>query len=121
MKQSINIQDTFLNQIRKDSVPVTIFLVNGFQIKGIIRGFDNFTIVIDSDGKQQMIHKRYIYFYAARAVSLMPMEEKQEEETRGINFFLKTQRRLGFLYLIELVSIVFKYKEYFRNFSCFYK
>ena len=51
----INLQDNFLNQVRKDSVSVTIYLVNGFQIKGIIRGFDNFIVMIDTMGKQQMI------------------------------------------------------------------
>ncbi len=80
MKQSINIQDTFLNQIRKESVPVTIFLVNGFQLRGVIRGFDNFTIVIDSDGKQQMVYKHAIStFTPARPVSLMSEEVKEEQ------------------------------------------
>ncbi|MCY9594063.1 RNA chaperone Hfq, partial [Paenibacillus chitinolyticus] len=48
MKQSINIQDNFLNQLRKESIPVTVYLTNGFQIRGLIRAFDNFTIIIDS-------------------------------------------------------------------------
>ena len=43
----INLQDTFLNQVRKENVPVTIHLVNGFQIKGNVKGFDNFTVVLD--------------------------------------------------------------------------
>ena len=47
MKQ-INLQDSFLNQVRKENVPVTVHLVNGFQIKGNVRGFDNFTVIIDS-------------------------------------------------------------------------
>lgn len=77
MKNTINIQDTFLNQIRKDQVPVRIYLVNGFQLSGIIRGFDNFTIVIDSEGKQQMVYKHAIStFTPARPVSLMAPEEK---------------------------------------------
>lgn len=75
MTKSINIQDTFLNQLRKDSVPVTVYLTNGFQIRGQIRAFDNFTIVIDSDGRQQMIYKHAIStFTPARNVSLMPQE-----------------------------------------------
>ena len=56
----INLQDTFLNQVRKDGVPVTIHLMNGFQIKGLVRGFDNFVILMDSMGKQQMIYKHAI-------------------------------------------------------------
>ncbi len=56
----INIQDTFLNQARKENVIVVIHLVNGFQLKGLVRGFDNFTVVIESLGKQQMIYKHAI-------------------------------------------------------------
>ena len=78
MRQTINIQDTFLNQIRKESVPVTIYLMNGFQIRGLVRGFDNYTIVIDSEGKQQMVFKHAIStFTPARAVSLMCSEEEK--------------------------------------------
>jgi host factor-I protein len=60
MSKSINIQDTFLNHLRKDSVPVTVYLTNGFQIRGVVRAFDNFTIVIESEGRQQMIYKHAI-------------------------------------------------------------
>ncbi|WEK55803.1 MAG: RNA chaperone Hfq [Candidatus Cohnella colombiensis] len=60
MNKSINIQDTFLNQLRKDSIPVTVYLTNGFQIRGVVRAFDNFTIVIDSEGRQQMVYKHAI-------------------------------------------------------------
>lgn len=76
MANSINIQDTFLNQIRKENVPVTIYLVNGFQLRGFIRAFDNFTIVIDSEGKQQLVYKHAIStFLPQRPVSLMPETE----------------------------------------------
>ena len=57
MKQTINIQDTFLNHLRKENIAVTIYLVNGFQLRGYIKAFDNFTIVIDSEGKQQLFYK----------------------------------------------------------------
>lgn len=60
MKSSLNLQDVFLNQVRKEHVPITIFLVNGFQIKGMVKGFDSYIIVIESDGKQQMIYKHAI-------------------------------------------------------------
>ena len=59
-KNQINLQDAFLNQVRKDTIPVTIYLVNGFQIKGLVKGFDNFTVVLDVEGKQQMIYKHAI-------------------------------------------------------------
>jgi len=60
MAMKNNIQDVFLNTARKENVPITIHLVNGFQLKGNIRSFDNFTIIIDSMGKQQMIYKHAV-------------------------------------------------------------
>lgn len=60
MKNNINLQDVFLNQVRKDGTSITIYLINGFQLKGIVRGFDNYTIVLDSDGKQQLIYKHAV-------------------------------------------------------------
>jgi len=60
MQRNINLQDVFLNAARRDRTLCTIFLANGFQIKGIVRGFDNFTVVVDSDGKQQLIYKSAI-------------------------------------------------------------
>jgi len=59
-KNQLNLQDFLLNQMRKENIPVTVYLVNGFQLKGLIRGFDNFTVVLDSEGKQQMIYKHAI-------------------------------------------------------------
>lgn len=52
MQKTQNLQDSFLNQVRKDKLMVTMFLMNGFQLHGIVRGFDGFTVVLDSDGKQ---------------------------------------------------------------------
>ncbi|MFY9285299.1 MAG: RNA chaperone Hfq [Tissierellaceae bacterium] len=60
MKQNINLQDLFLNKARKENVTLTVFLVNGYQIKGLVKGFDNYTLVLDSDGKQQLIYKHAI-------------------------------------------------------------
>jgi len=59
-KSAINLQDAFLNQVRKENLPVTIYLVNGFQLKGIVKGFDNFTVVLEFEGKQQMVYKHAI-------------------------------------------------------------
>lgn len=64
MKQSINIQDQVLNQLRKEGIYVTVFLLNGFQIRGQVKGFDNFTVLIESDGKQQLIYKHAISTFA---------------------------------------------------------
>ena len=60
MGKSVNLQDYFLNQVRKEGISVVIYLVNGFQTKGLVNGFDNFTVVLDSDGKQNLIYKHAI-------------------------------------------------------------
>ncbi len=60
MSETINLQDAILNEVRKDRVPVTLFLMNGFQLRGIITGFDSFVVVLVSDGRQQMIYKHAI-------------------------------------------------------------
>ena len=60
MQSRQNLQDIFLNQARHNKMAVTVFLVNGFQLKGVVRGFDNFTVVLDTEGKQQMIYKHAI-------------------------------------------------------------
>ena len=60
MSDAINLQDAILNEVRRDRVPVTLFLMNGFQLRGVISGFDSFVVVLVSDGKQQMIYKHAI-------------------------------------------------------------
>ena len=60
MSDIINLQDTILKEVRREKVPVTLFLVNGFQLRGVISGYDNFVVVLISDGKQQMIYKHAI-------------------------------------------------------------
>ena len=57
MSESINLQEAILNECRKEKVPVTLFLMNGFQLRGIVTGHDSFVVVLVSDGKQQMIYK----------------------------------------------------------------
>ncbi len=56
----INLQDSFLNQVRKENIPVVIYLVNGFQLRGSVKGFDNFTVIIENEGKQQLVYKHAI-------------------------------------------------------------
>ena len=71
MQKTQNLQDTFLNYIRREKIPVTLFLMNGFQLRGIVTGFDAFVILLQSDGKQQMIYKHAISTVApVRAVTL---------------------------------------------------
>ena len=60
MSDAINLQDAILKEVRRDRVPVTLFLMNGFQLRGFITGFDSFVVVLVSDGKQQMIYKHAI-------------------------------------------------------------
>ena len=60
MSETTNLQEAILNEVRRDHVPVTLFLMNGFQLRGVITGFDNFVVVLVTDGKQQMIYKHAI-------------------------------------------------------------
>jgi host factor-I protein len=77
MKHSppINIQDIFLNLMRKKGVEGTVFLVNGFQVRGKIKAFDKFTIVLDSNGKQQVIFKHAV----STVVPDSPIEWEKEK------------------------------------------
>ena len=71
MQKTQNLQDAFLNYSRREKIPVTLFLMNGFQLRGVVRSFDSFVVLIDADGRQQMIYKHAISTVApARPVSL---------------------------------------------------
>ena len=73
MQKTQNLQDAFLNYIRREKIPVTLFLMNGFQLRGVVRSFDSFVVLIDAEGRQQMIYKHAISTVApARPVSLEP-------------------------------------------------
>jgi len=75
MQQKANLQDMFLLRARRDRIPVTMFLMNGFQMRGTITGFDAFVVILDSEGRQQVIYKHAISTIApTRNVAL-------EEET----------------------------------------
>ena len=60
MSETTTLQEAILNEVRREKVPVTLFLMNGFQLRGTITGFDSFVVVLLSDGKQQMIYKHAI-------------------------------------------------------------
>jgi len=60
MQTKANLQELFLSRARRDRMPVTMFLMNGFQMRGTITGYDAFVVVLDSDGKQQVIYKHAI-------------------------------------------------------------
>lgn len=71
MSEAMNLQDALLRQVLKERLPVTLFLMNGFQLRGVVRSFDSFVVLIDADGRQQMIYKHAISTVApARPVSL---------------------------------------------------
>lgn len=60
MQNKANLQDIFLLQAKRDKLPVTMFLMNGFQMRGVITGFDAFVVILDSEGRQQVIYKHAI-------------------------------------------------------------
>ena len=74
-EQAINLQDAILKEVRRDKVPVTIFLMNGFQLRGIITGFDSFVVLLVTDGKQQMIYKHAV----STITPSVPLRLSQEE------------------------------------------
>ncbi len=79
MKKIANLQDLFLLSARRERMSVTVFLVNGFQMRGVVTGFDSFVVVLESDGKQQMLYKHAI----STIVPLRPIslhEEAAREE-----------------------------------------
>lgn len=80
-KNLMNLQDAFLNQVRKEKIPVTIFLVNGFQIKGIVKGFDNFTVIVELDQRQQLVYKHAISTVApVRPIGSLNIDAKNDDE-----------------------------------------
>ena len=60
MHNKANLQDIFLLRAKRDKLPVTMFLMNGFQMRGVITGFDAFVVILDSEGRQQVIYKHAI-------------------------------------------------------------
>ena len=76
-KNSVILQDVFLNQIRREQVSATIHLCNGFQIKGTVKGFDNFVVMIETEGKQMMVYKHAVSTITpAKTVSLQISEQE---------------------------------------------
>ena len=70
MKKNTNLQDAFLTLARRQDVPLTVFLVNGFQMRGTVRGFDPFVVVMEVEGRQQMLYKHAI----STVVPLSPID-----------------------------------------------
>ena len=81
MAKEIKLQDVFLNQARKEHIPVTIYITNGFQFKGTVKGFDNYTVILDTDGKQNLIYKHAISTITPlRPISILDAFDKEDEE-----------------------------------------
>lgn len=79
MKKITNLQDLVLLTLRRERTPVTVFLVNGFQMRGTVAGFDSFVVLLESDGKQQMIYKHAIStIVPAGSIDLRGAEESGE-------------------------------------------
>jgi len=64
---NVNIQDNFLNTVRREHMIVTVFLTNGFQLKGVVKGYDAYVVMLDVTGKQNMVYKHAIS-------TIIPME-----------------------------------------------
>lgn len=79
MTKAVNLQDVFLNTLRKEKIDVTVFLMNGFQIRGIIRGYDSFVIMIESEGRQQVIYKHAVSTISpSRSVPMSMLKEEPQ-------------------------------------------
>ena len=75
MQNKANLQDIFLLRAKRDKLPVTMFLMNGFQLRGVITGFDAFVVILDSEGRQQVIYKHAISTIAP----VRPVDLREEE------------------------------------------
>ncbi|MGI6578582.1 MAG: RNA chaperone Hfq [Eubacteriales bacterium] len=81
MQKNYNLQDFFLNQARKERIPLTVFLMNGVQMKGQVRGFDNFIVIIESEGRQQMVYKHAIStIIPIRSIDMSGLTKQDDEE-----------------------------------------
>lgn len=78
MLKALNLQDVFLNQARKDKIAVTIYLTNGFQFKGMVKGFDNYTVILDCEGKQNLVYKHAIStIIPAKSINILDNNESE--------------------------------------------
>jgi len=77
VKKEISFQDKVLYALKHQGQNTTIFLTNGFQMRGIVRGFDNYVVIIESDGRQQMIYKHAISTISPQH----PVDLNKEEES----------------------------------------
>lgn len=80
MKQ-LNLQDVFLNQARREKITVTIYLTNGFQFKGIVKGFDSYIVILDCEGRQNLVYKHAIStIIPSKSISILDSCDVSGEE-----------------------------------------
>lgn len=80
MKQ-LNLQDVFLNQARREKITVTIYLTNGFQFKGVVRGFDQYIVILDCEGRQNLVYKHAIStIIPQKPVSILESAEADKDD-----------------------------------------
>ena len=78
----LNLQDSFLNQVRKENLKVTFYLTNGFQFRGVVKGFDNYVIVLKSEGRQNLVYKHAIStIIPEREINFMEKTSDDQENT----------------------------------------
>ena len=77
-ERSQNVQDVFLNHVRKNKLPVTVFLINGVKLQGVISWFDNFSVLLRRDGHVQLVYKHAISTVMP-AVAIQLFEPPKEE------------------------------------------
>ena len=78
MVKAKNLQDTFLNYARTERIPITVYLTNGFQFKGIVKGFDSYVILLESDVKQNLVYKHAVStVIPARMINMAEAEKKE--------------------------------------------
>ena len=76
-----NLQDRYLNQMRKNSTPATVYLTNGFQLKGVIIAFDSYTVLMEVEGKQMLLFKHAISTISpVMAISILVSNEGKQEQ-----------------------------------------
>ena len=81
MNKNLNLQDVFLNQARKEKISLTVFLVNGYQFKGIVKGFDSYIVILDCEGKQNIVYKHAISTISpSRPISIQEQQDNNAEQ-----------------------------------------
>jgi host factor-I protein len=77
MNKGLNLQDVFLNQARKSKILVTMILMNGYQFKGIVKGFDSYVVILDCEGKQNVVYKHAIStIVPAHAINIFDIQNE---------------------------------------------